>query len=284
MSDAAHQRGRVALAGRFYEVQRNWDAASPDSVSSRVSQVAIDKADRLHILRRARTPVVVLGPDAGFLFSYGEGQIFDPHGITVDRLDRVWIADRDAHQILCFSSGGELLFALGERHAPRWRAPFNHPTKVAVAADGEIYVADGYGNAQIHRFSASGEYLASFGELGERPGAFLTPHSLIVDRNNRVLVCDRENDRVQVFDRDGRWLALWTGVSRPMDIFERDDGAFLVTDRVPSLTCFAPGGERLGRCRPSLNGAHGVTSDRGGNLYLAETEPTSITRMMRLNG
>ena len=158
--------------------------------------------------------------------------------------DRVWIADRDAHQIVVFNLEGEVLLRIGDRHVPRWMAPFNHPTRAAVAPDGEIYVADGYGNARIHRFSPEGEWRASFGEVGQGPGEFMTPHSIIVDRQNRLVVCDRENDRVQVFDRDGRWLAEWRGLCRPMDLCERDDGVILVTDQVPSVNAFAPDGER----------------------------------------
>jgi peptidylglycine monooxygenase len=280
--DAVRETGRVVLAGRIYRVRRDWGLRPAQVAPGRVSQVAVDGSGRLHVLCRAEAPVAVIGRDEQFLYCYGEGQIFDGHGITIDHLDRVWIADRDAHQILCFSVEGNLLFALGERHAPRWRGPFNHPTRVAVAADGEIYVSDGYGNAQVHRFSPRGEYLASFGEVGRDPGAFMSPHSLLVDRDGRILVCDRENDRVQIFDRGGRWLASWDGLCRPMDIFEHDDGTLLVTDCVPSLTCFAPNGDRLGRCRPSPNGAHGLTGDRHGNLYLAEIEPTSVTRMTLL--
>jgi len=280
VSGAVRETGRVTLAGKLYDVQHHWSHAAVEGVRARVSQVAVDKAARLHVLRRADPAVVVLTPDGQFLFGYGGRRIFDPHGITIDHLDRVWIADRDAHQVLCFSSDGALLSSLGERHTPRWRAPFNHPTKVAVSADGEIYVADGYGNGQIHRFDAEGGYLASFGEIGHRHGAFMTPHSLLVDRNDRVLVCDRENDRVQIFGRDGQWLAGWDGLSRPMDIFEQAGGTFLVTDRVPSITSFAANGDRLGRCRPSLNGAHGIAGDCSGNLYLAENEAMSVTRLM----
>jgi peptidylglycine monooxygenase len=284
VSVTVHETGRVTLDGRLYEVQHHWGRAAVEGARVRVSQVAVDKAARLHVLRRAEAPVIVLAPDGQFLFSYGEGRIFDPHGITIDHFDCVWIADRDAHQVLCFSSDGALLSSLGERHTPHWCAPFNHPTKVAVSADGEIYVADGYGNGQIHRFDAEGGYLASFGEIGHRHGAFMTPHSLLVDRNDRVLVCDRENDRVQVLGRDGRWLASWVGLSRPMDIFEQVDGTFLVTDRVPSITSFAPNGDRLGRCRPSWYGAHGIGGDLSGNLYLAEPETMSVTRMTLIAG
>ena len=105
----------------------------------------------------------------------------------------------------------------------------------------------------------------------------MTPHALIIDRRNRVLVADRENNRVQIFDRQGVWLGEYAGFCRPMDLFERADGAILVTDIVPSVNAFSSDGTRIDRGRPSLNGAHGITGDRAGNLYLAEINPNSIT-------
>ncbi len=274
--------GRVVLAGVFYDVIRHWGRLPTDIVAARVSQVAVDRLGRLHVLRRAATPVVVFAPDGEFLFSYGTGQVFDAHGIRIDALDRVLIADRDAHQILLFSSDGALLFALGERHVPSWERPFNHPTQATVAADGEIYVADGYGNARIHRFGADGGWLSSFGTIGTGNGEFTTPHAILVDRQDRLLVCDRENDRVQVFDRTGNWLQNWGGLSRPMDLFEQADGTILVSDQIPSLHAFAPDGHRIGRARPSLNGAHGLAVDRFGDLYLAEIDPSSVTKLIRI--
>ena len=235
------------------------------------------------MLRRAAVPVVVFAPDGSFLYSYAAGMIFDSHGVTIDHKDRVWIADRDAHQILCFSSVGELAFSIGERHVPRWEQPFNHPTKVAVARDGDVYVADGYGNARVHRFGPDANYRSSFGAVGHGPGEFMTPHAILIDRSDRVLVCDRENDRVQVFDRDGTWIEAWRGLCRPMDLCERNDGMILVTDQLPSLTAFSSSGERVGRSRPSLNGAHSVAPDDNGDLYLAEIEPTSVTKLRRLD-
>jgi 6-bladed beta-propeller protein len=157
--------------------------------------------------------------------------------------------------------------------------PFNHPTRATVSPDGEIYVADGYGNARIHRFTPEGEWRASFGDVGQGPGEFMTPHSIIVDRQGRLVVCDRENDRVQLFDRDGRWIAEWRGLCGPMDLCECDDGAILVTDQVPSVNAFAPNGARIGRGRPSLNGAHGIALGRAGEIYLAEIDPSVVTKL-----
>jgi peptidylglycine monooxygenase len=271
---------RVTIAGRDYEVTRDWAPTPPGIARGRISTLAVDSAGRLYVLRRgAEPPVLVYSPQGEFLFSFGEGLVFDSHGIAIDAGDRVFVVDRDAHQVLCFSREGEVLFRLGERHRPRWSEPFNHPTDVAVAPGGEIYVSDGYGNGRVHAFDPDGALRASFGAVGRRPGEFMTPHALIVDRQNRVAVVDRENNRVQIFDRDGGWLGEMTGLCRPMDLLERDDGILLVTDIVPSVSGFANDGKLVGRGRPSLNGAHGIAGDHAGAVYLAEIEPNTISRL-----
>ena len=273
-ASTAPQLGHVTIAGRSYTVGRDFGRPPPDIAPARVSQVAVDSFGNVHVLRRGEPPVLVFESDGAFVRSYGQGEIFDSHGISIDHRDRVWIADRDAHQIVVFDLEGEVLLWIGDRHVPRWMAPFNHPTRTAVAPDGEIYVADGYGNARIHRFTPEGKWRASFGQVGQGSSEFMTPHSIIVDRQNRLVVCDRENDRVQIFERDGRWLAEWRGLCRPMDLCERDDGVILVTDHA-----FAPDGTRIGRGRPSLNGAHGIALGKAGETYLAEIDPSFVTKM-----
>jgi DNA-binding beta-propeller fold protein YncE len=275
-----HQRARVEIAGRAYDVIRDWAPVPAGVVRGRISTLAVDSAGRLYVLRRGvELPVLVYSPQGNFLFAFGEGLVFDSHGIAIDTLDRVFVVDRDAHEVICFSSEGEVLFTLGSRHRPRWSEPFNHPTDVAVAPDGEIYVSDGYGNGRVHVFEPDGALRASFGAVGRGPGEFMTPHALIVDKRNRLAVVDRENNRVQLFDRDGGLLGELTGLCRPMDLLERDDGVLLVTDIVPSVSGFASDGALVGRGRPSYNGAHGIAGDRDGTIYLAEIEPNTISRL-----
>ncbi len=278
MSQGA-ESAHVILGGCLYEVMRFFGAGAPLE-PAQISQVAVDSRGFVHVLRRGAPPVAVFMPGGEFAYGYGAGEIFDPHGIAIDAHDRLWVADRDAHQILAFSRGGKQVLALGARHRPKWREPFNHPTRVAVAPDEMIFVADGYGNARVHSFAADGAYLGGFGEVGSRPGEFMTPHSLIVDQEARLLVADRENDRVQVFARDGHWLQEWRGLCRPMDLCQRPDGVILVTDQVPSVTAFAPDGRRVDRGRPSPNGAHGIALAPDGAIYLAEIAPTSVTKLI----
>jgi sugar lactone lactonase YvrE len=96
--------------------------------------------------------------------------------------------------------------------------PFNRPTDVAIAPNGELYVSDGYGNARVHRFTADGKLIQSWGEPGSGPGQFMLPHGIWVAADGRVFVADRENDRIQIFSPSGEFLAQWTHVQRPTDI------------------------------------------------------------------
>ena len=268
----------VVLGGQRYRVQPSWARLPGGRDLESLSQVAVDSRGHIYALQRADPPVVVFDPDGHFVSTIGDGLILDSHGIAVDPQDRIWVVDRDAHQLVVFDKEGRLLMRLGERGRPRLGLPFNHPTDVAFAADGEIYVSDGYGNACVHRFSADGRHLGSWGEPGRGPAQFSTPHAVWVDKNNRVLVADRENDRIQIFDREGRFLTMWEDVYRPMDIFETPQG-ILVSDQVPRVTLFALDGRVAGRCRPVLNGAHGIWGGLNGSIFCAEMIPSRLTRL-----
>ncbi len=269
----------VAMGDRRYRVERPWGELPHDTRLAALSQLAVDSEGRVYAYQRADPPVIVFEPTGALRAAWGHGQIADAHGIFISAADRVYLVDRDAHQILIFTTEGERLGALGTRNAPRFQAPFNHPTDVAVAPDGEIYVSDGYGNSAVHRFSASGEHMTTWGRPGSGPGEFTTPHAIWVDRADRVLVADRENNRVQLFDRDGRFLEEWGDFYRPMDIAEDDRGMILVTDQVPRLSMLSPAGELVGRCRAVWNGAHGISSNARGDIFLAEMRPNRVTRL-----
>jgi peptidylglycine monooxygenase len=256
----------------------------PDGLNfAALSTIAVDRRGRVYAFQRTDPPVVVFEPSGAFHAAWGEGLVADAHGIHVSADDRVFLVDRDAHQVLVFGCEGEELMRLGERHGPRFQAPFNHPTGVATAADGEVYVADGYANAAVHRFAANGRHLATWGAPGAAPGQFMTPHAVLVDAQDRVLVVDRDNDRVQAFDRAGGFLAEWRDFYHPMAIAEDDQGMLLVTDQVPRLSMYAPDGRLAGRCRGVWNGGHGVAANARGDVFLAEMHPNRITKLTALD-
>ena len=99
---------------------------------------------------------------------------------------------------------------------PRAAGPFNYPTEMVPAPSGDLYVTDGYRNARVHRFTADGRLLMSWGQPGKtEPNQFHLPHSLVVDREGTIYVCDRENNRIQVFSVDGQFLTMWSDMRRP---------------------------------------------------------------------
>ena len=265
-------------------MERPWGDL-PLTGAGRISDVACDAAGRVYVQFRIDSQVdqpapgiVVLAPDGTRLAAWGE-TIQDGHMFTVHPDGRVFVVDRDAHEVVIFSATGERLGGLGTRHGPG--APFNAPCDVAFAPNGEIYVADGYANARIHRFAADGTPLGGWGRPGRGPGEFCTPHAVWVLADGRVLVCDRDNSRVQVFTADGRHLFDITDTHQPMDVQGGPAGGFYVTDQVPRLSLFDAAGRLVGRCRPVLNGAHGMWWDpRSGVIYQSEQNPNRLTRLV----
>jgi DNA-binding beta-propeller fold protein YncE len=269
----------VALGKHFYSVERPWGILPDGMLLSSVSDVAVDSRDQVYVFQRSEPPVVVFDSDGGYLRSWGSGLILDPHGIFSFN-DRIYLTDRDAHQIQQYDTEGNMEAVIGERHRPSFQAPFNSPADVAVAPTGDIYVADGYGNSTIHWYSANGKLLRSWGKPGKGPGEFTTPHAIRIHPDGRVLVADRENDRVQVFTRDGDYLDEWHDLYHPMDIYVDPAGLVYVTDQVPRLSLLSTDGVLVGRCRPSTYNSHGVFGDSQGNIYLAEPPPEDrITRL-----
>jgi peptidylglycine monooxygenase len=273
----------VALGERRYRIERPWGALP--STAGKVTAVAVDPAGRVYVLTRydpyaamRGDPVYVLDADGALRGSFGGERISDAHMIACDPAGRIWVVDRDAHELVAFDANGREQAQLGNRHRPL--EPFNHPTDVAFGPDGSMVVSDGYANGLVHRFAADGTKLAAWGKVGREPGAFMTVHSVWVVPDGRIVVADRENHRLQVFTPDGVLLRVIEGFHRPSDLWGDRDGRVYVTDAIPTLTCLTPDGVVLGRCRPVLDSAHGVWGDTQGRIYVAEGNPSRITRLV----
>ena len=187
------------------------------------------------------------------------------HGVTIAPDDTLWLTDDGDQTVRRFSRDGRLLQTIGTSGAAsdtgydgktvtsvaRGGPPFNRPTNLAVAPSGDLYVSDGYGNARVHQFSPQGELRRSWGEPGSGPGQFMVPHGVAVHRDGRVFVCDRENDRIQIFSPDGEFLAEWTEVQRPTKLVFDGRGVAIVAELCwrAGLRSFRTG--HIGSHRPS---------------------------------
>jgi streptogramin lyase len=163
--------------------------------------------------------------------------------------------------------------------------PFNRPTGVALSSSGDIYVSDGYGNARLHKFSHDGRYLYSWGEPGSKPGQFRLPHSIFIDKRDRIWIPDRENNRIQIFDDRGNFLTQWKDhLIRPTDIFIDDNETVYVSELCNRVSIFSIDGRLLvswvNECHvndnPLFVTPHAIAVDSKGDLYIGEVSFTYL--------
>ena len=290
--------------GFAYESDDEWVKIPAGYEFPEVAGVSVDSADNLYVFVRGPHPMLVFDKDGNFLRSWGEGFYGGrAHGVHVGPDGFVYVVENTRHAIEKYTTGGELVFTLGEagKPAPKWsNTPFNLPTHMAVSArSGDIFVSDGYGNNAIHRFSNDGKLLASWGTHGTEPVEFQCPHNLCVDEDEYVYVADRENNRVQVFDGMGRLEAIWRDIYRPSGICY-DKGLIYIgellhdphplladcTELGHRLSIYDKQGNRLARLGSKVEGdgpgefiaPHGVTVDSQGNVYIAEVSFTEKGR------
>jgi DNA-binding beta-propeller fold protein YncE len=295
----------------------NWEQRPDSSPYVEFADVAIGSGDLVFGLTREPGEVLVFESDGTFVRRFGAGVLGSrPHGVTVAADGRVLVVDEPNHAIRIFDAEGHLAGTMGTpgtasdtgadnslggpalaRIIRRAAGPFHNPTKVAFALDGSFYVSDGYGNARVHRYDPDGALMGSWGEPGYGDGQFLLVHCVAVLRDGRILVVDRENDRLQAFTADGRHLATWAVVQRPASIAEDAGGRIYIGElpysagdtstRFGLLVSALPAGvavldldgrvvdrftELYGSGGPqAVIAPHGLAMDSRGSLYIAET-------------
>lgn len=305
-----------------YRVVEGWEQLPRGYVHRDVAAVGVDKKGQVYLFCRGEHPVMVYSREGRFLRSWGEGKYtMRTHGLTIGPDDSIWLTDDADHTVRKCTLDGEVLLTLGASGTPsdsgydgsnlatitHRGAPFNRPTNVAIAANGDVYVSDGYGNCGVHRFTAKGELIQSWGEPGTGPGQFMLVHSVAIHpEDGRVFVCDREGERIQIFTPDGKFLDQWTDVQRPTHLMFDGRGHAIVSELMwrAGMTSYRRGtierhhGSRIsildaatgrllsrlgdrppvdetwGSGDPHLPGnfcaPHGMALDANGDLYVAE--------------
>ena len=300
----------MAQTALQYGVVEGWEQLPKGYAHRDVAGVAVDAEDRVYLICRGDHPIIVYDCDGKFLGSWGEGDFtYRTHGITVGPDQNVYCTDDGNHTVRKFTPGGKLLLTLGTMNTPsdtgydgkdtatvaRPGGPFNRPTNLAVGPNGDLYVSDGYGNCRVHQFSPGGELKRAWGVPGHGPGQFFLPHGIAVAADGRVFVCDRENDRIQIFSPDGEYLTEWTDTQRPTHIVFDAQGRAYVSElwwhtgqtsqrhgpirepRHGRVSVYDAAGRLLTRwgspdaCAPgSFAAPHGIAVDSRGDIYVSE--------------
>jgi peptidylamidoglycolate lyase len=285
----------------------DWPALPAGMAFGDMSGVDIDSKGNVMLVHRgaADTPrgakvaeavVVTIHPQTGkVLQTWGSNTFMNPHGITIDHEDNVWITDTQLHQVFKYTHDGKLLFKIGEEQKPGWDAThFDQPTQVAVLPDGSFYVGDGYGNSRVAKFDKNGKFLLEWGAPGDQQGQFDNPHGVMIDQDGNVFVSDRQNMRVQIFDQNGKFIKEWLGAKPTGRVFSASmgpDGFIYLALRPGGRDPLYTGVLKLDR---NLNivaqlgfratgdavfqAAHFAAVGADGSIYLAETPDRRLSK------
>lgn len=289
-------------SGRFtYEVAVGWEKLPPGYSWREVAAVAVDSRDRVYVFNRGDHPMIVFDSQGNFLKSWGEGVFSRPHGLTLGPDDTLYCTDDGDHTVRQCTLDGKVLMTIGvpgKPAEPYSGRPFNRCTHVALDPQtGDLYVSDGYGNARVHKFSPDGKLLLSWGAPGTDPGEFNIVHNIATDRDGWVYVADRENHRIQVFNRNGKFEAMWATVHRPCALYMSREQHLYVgelgwgmavnrnTPNIgPRVSVMTTKGERLARIGNGYGlgvgqfiAPHGIALDSRGNIYVGEVAWTNIS-------
>ena len=292
-----------------YQEVKDWPRLPPAIQLGEVAGVDVDRRGHVFVFHRPgrgfepgatelleQPAVLEIDEKTGALVSsWGARMFLVPHGITVDEGGNVWVTDVGLHQVFKFSHDGRLLLSLGTARVGGWDAThFNQPTDIAIESDGSFYVSDGYVNSRVARFDPRGRFLGEWGRKGSGEGEFSNPHGLAFARGG-VLVADRENSRLQLFDRQGAFRQQWLGARATGRVFsvavdragssyvgvrkadyDPPSNGVLKLDRdwkVVASIGFGAAGD------PVFNAVHDLAIGVDGDIYVAETRTKRVVKL-----
>ena len=282
----------------------------PDSFAwGALSGVTVDAQDRIYIFNRSEPTVQVYDAEGTLVRSWSTDNPKGTHHIKLDPDGNVWVADFRDHVVQKYSPDGRCLLTLGEAGQKGCdEGHFNGPTDMAFLPNGDVFISDGYGNRRVVHFDKQGRFITAWGEEGTEPGQFALPHGIAIDSQNRIYVADRNNARTQVFDADGKLLAVWNDHLMPWgyavtkndeiwacgstQVRQPNDDGWIVTPPLGQLLVkFDPDGNPIFRVpldMPAAAGAkpgdidwvHCIALDSKGRIYLGDIEGKRIQRFL----
>lgn len=287
----------------------DWPKLPADIQLYKTSRVVTDSRGFVYLTHRGENPLICLNPDGSLRNIIGKDvlakafyyfqespespkefieEAFCLHGLWIDPWGNIWVTDFARHLVMRFNEVGELTLTLGVDGQGGCDAKhFNQPTDVWVAPSGEIFVADGYVNSRMVKFDRKGKYIKEWGLRGTEASQFHTPHVIAAGPEGNLYVSDRENNRIQIFDQDGKWLGMWSGLHSVDGLCASPNGTLYGSSGVDhAIIEFGPGGQlkhvwadatkgdypdRNLTAFPDGDYPHGIWVDKAGFIYIAET-------------
>jgi len=279
-----------------YKVNPNWPTLPKGHNFGEVSGVDVDRQGNVWVFNRGHWPVMQFDRAGKLLQSWSEDTVHmkSSHGLRVAPDGSVWCVDVDGHVVFKFSPEGRILMVLGQRQgfpgAGDAEDGFNRPTNLAFRANGNFYVSDGYVNSRVVEFNPRGEFVRQWGTKGTGDGQFNLVHDVAVDSKGRVYVADRLNERIQVFDENGKFQAQWPGIGSPWGIYygAKEEAIYMCDGKYDRILKLNLEGQVLGvlsswgKAPGKLDYAHSIAVDPAdGSIYTAEIKNWRVQKWTR---
>lgn len=275
----------LAQSSGKYNVAKDW-AQLPAGTTwdASTSSIAADGKGNVVVLVRAAPYFRVFTREGKFVKSWGDAGFFgEAHSVMFDKEGFIWATDSVGHAVYKFDSDGKILLTLGKKGTTGDNTSkdlFNRPNAVAIAANGDIYVSDGYVNSRVVHFTKDGTFVRIIGGVkGAEPGQLQLPHGVVVDSKGRILVGDSDNKRIAVFDKDGKFVENWPFQSRGGMLITADDTVYVSEVATASISIIKDG--KLIDTIDGLGRPHGISVDSDGAVYAADSLNKTVMKITK---
>jgi DNA-binding beta-propeller fold protein YncE len=265
-----------------HQVVRDWAQLPAGWNFGETSGVAVDRNDNVWVFNRGPHPVIEFDNSGKFLRAWSEVPVTAAHGIKVAPDGNVWLVDVKGHQLFEFTPEGRLRMAIGNvgKRPGTNETPyaFNEPTAISFLPNGDFYVSDGYQNSRVLKYNREGIFQFQWGSKGKGDGEFDLVHDVAIDKKGLVYVADRLNERIQIFDANGKFITKWTGIGSAWGLAyaAREDALYMcdgVNNRIIKLDMngrILGTLSEFGKVEGKLDFPHHLAIDSTGALYVAE--------------
>jgi DNA-binding beta-propeller fold protein YncE len=272
----------------------------PDGVVTGASAaVAFDSKGHLYVLSRGAAAITEFDENGKFIRAFGEGLFVRSHGLRIDKDGNLWTTDVSAHTVMKLSPKGEVLLTLGTKgKAGEWNEAagtrlFNEPNDIALAANGDIFITQGHtpgagkGDPRVLKFDHNGKFIKSWGGKGTEPGKFDVAHGLAIDAKGLLWVTDRENQRIQIFDQEGKYIREVKFAGLPCALEFTKDNIYMVNGFAGQLLKLDLDGKVLAAVGKPGTGvgefgeAHFIAVSPKGDIYVADSVNRAVQKFVK---
>ena len=266
------------------------------TLAGAAAAVAFDSKGHLFVLTRGNPSLFEFDNNGKFIRAFGEGLFTRSHGLRIDKDGNIWATDVGAHTVMKLDPQGKVLMTLGTKgQRGEWNESSRHfyePNDIAIAINGDIFVAQGHtpganGDPRVLKFDKNGNFIKSWGGKGKEPGKFDVAHGLAFDAKGQLWVTDRENQRIQIFNTDGKFIKELKYAGLPCSIDIGSQNIYMVNGFAGQVLKLDPEGKVLAATGKAGKGvgefgeAHVVAVSPKGDIYVADSVNAAVQKFVK---